>query len=122
VQQDHAETSQTSDVLPSLEALLAAQPFRLLTTREICSALAISEATLRAKCSSTLGMSPSHYQRLRRLKLVRAELLQSKPSTKENMEDMVLRWGFPNLHRFLAEYWRFYREMPPLRSAYPADG
>jgi len=122
VQQDLPESSQRLDVLSSLEALLAAQPFRLLKTHEICSALAVSEATLRAKCSSTLGMSPSHYQRLRRLKLVRAELLQSKSSTKGSIEEMILRCGFPNLHRFVAEYWRFYREMPPLRPVYPADG
>jgi AraC-like DNA-binding protein len=122
VQEDHVKLPQRFDVLPSLETLLAEHPFRLLKTREICTALAVSEATLRAKCASTLGMSPSHYQRLRRLKLVRAELLQSKSSTQESMEEMVLRCGFPNLHRFLEEYWRFYREMPPLRSAYPADG
>jgi AraC-like DNA-binding protein len=122
VQQNHGESAQRADVLPSLEALLAAQPYRLLKTREICSALAISEGTLRAKCSSTLGMSPFHYQRLRRLKLVRAELLQSKSSTNESIEEMVLRCGFPNLHRFVAEYWRFYREMPPLHPVSPADG
>jgi AraC-like DNA-binding protein len=122
VLEDHVESGQRFDVLPSLESLLAEQPFRLLKTREICSALAVSEATLRAKCSSTLGMSPSHYQRLRRLKLVRAELLQSKSSTKESMEELVLRCGFPNLPRFLAEYWRFYREVPPLRPVYAADG
>jgi len=121
VQENHAESGQRFDMLPSLEALLARQPFRLLKTQEICSALAVSEATLRAKCSSTLGMSPSHYQRLRRLKLVREELLQSKSSTKESIEGMILRCGFPNLHRFVAEYWRFYREMPPLRPASPGD-
>ena len=122
VQQVRAESAQRTDVLPSLEILLASHPHRLLKTREICSALAVSEATLRAKCSRTLGMTPGHYQRLRRLKMVRAELQRSKSSTKESMEEMILRCGFPNLHRFVAEYWRFYREMPPLQPGYPADG
>jgi AraC-like DNA-binding protein len=114
VQHESAEPVLRRDVLPSLEALLTSQPYRLLKMREICGILGVSEATLRAKCSSALGLPPGQYQRLRRLKLVRSELLKRKPSTVEGIDEIIARCGFPNLHRFVAEYWGCYREMPPL--------
>lgn len=110
-----------ADVLPALEALLTAHPYKLLKTREICAVLSVSEATLRAKCSSALGLPPGQYQRLRRLKLIRAELLKRKPSTKEGVDEIILLCGFPNMHRFVAEYWDFYRETPPLPQVDPPD-
>jgi AraC-like DNA-binding protein len=121
VQHKSVRPALRADVLPSLEALLTSQPYRLLKTREICAVLGISEATLRAKCSSALGLPPGQYQRLRRLKLVRAELLKRKPSTEKGLDEIILRCGFPTVHRFVAEYWDFYREMPPLPQANPPD-
>jgi AraC-like DNA-binding protein len=121
VQHESVEPARRADVLPSFEALLISEPHKLLKTREICAILTVSEATLRAKCSSALGLTPGHYQRLRRLKLVRAELLKRKPSTKGGIDEIILRFGFPNLHRFVAEYWDFYREMPPLPPVDPVD-
>ena len=78
VQGDRRASEKRPDVLPAFEAMLAKEPHRLLRTREICTSLGISEATLRARCSLALGMSPGHYQRLRRLKLLRGDLLQAK--------------------------------------------
>ena len=69
----------------------------------------------------TLGMSPGRYQRLRRLKLIRAELVRAKSSPKERIEDMVIRYGFSHLHRFVTEYWRLHGEMPPIRPLDQAD-
>lgn len=105
---------QNADVLPAFEALLATEPHGLLRTRDICARLGISEATLRAKCSLALGMSPGRYQRLRRLKLLRAELLRSRSSSRGTIEEIVVRYGFSNFHRFVTEYWRYYGEMPPI--------
>jgi AraC-like DNA-binding protein len=120
-QQDRQNSEKGWDVLPAFEALLAKEPFRLWRTREICSSLGISEAALRAKCALALGMSPNHYQRLRRLKLLRTELLQEKPCSEPDIEETVVRYGFSNLHRFVTEYWHFYGEMPPIRPLAPAD-
>ena len=102
------------DVLPAFEALLAKEPHRLLSAREICASLRVSEATLRAKCSVSLGMSPGRYQRLRRIKLVRAALLRTKSSSKEAVENALVRYGFVGLHGFVTEYWGLYGEMPPI--------
>ena len=63
----------------------------------------------------TIGISAGQYQRLRRLKLIRAELVRAKYPSKERVEDMVTRYGFSHLHRFITEYWRLYGEMPPIR-------
>ena len=66
-------------------------------------------------------MSPGRYQRLRRLKRIRAELLRAKSSPKERIEDTIIRYGFSQLHRFVTEYWSFYGEMPPIRPLDRAD-
>ncbi len=121
VQQDRHTAQKRPDVLRAFEALLAKGPSRLLRTREICTSLGISEATLRARCSLALGLSPSQYQRLRRLKLLRTELLQSGSSSESTIEEKVVRYGFSGLHRFVTEYWRVYGEMPPIHPLAPAD-
>jgi len=107
------------DILPAFEAMLAKEPHRLLPTREICASLGISEATFRAKCSMALGISPGRYQRLRRLKLVRSELLRAKSSSRAAIGETVIRYGFASLHHFVTEYWDVYGEMPPIRPLDP---
>jgi AraC-like DNA-binding protein len=102
-----------SSTLIKLEQLLGQHPFELLRTRDICSSLGVSEGAVRVACAKVLGMSPSRYQRLRRLKLVRMELREAK-SASDNISDLLARYGFPSLHRFVAEYWDVYGEIPPL--------
>ncbi len=98
-------------ILVQFEAVLAAHPCRLLRLPELCSAIGVSERTLRTCCSHVLGMSPGYYQRLRRLKLVRAELLRAN-STTASIVEVAGRYGFADLHRFVAEYRNAYGEVP----------
>jgi AraC-like DNA-binding protein len=121
VQEDCHRPDQGYAVLPAFELMLAKEPHRLLATREICVSLGISETKFRAVCSVALGMSPSRYQRLRRLKLVRAELLRAKSSAKSAVEETVVRYGFSSLNGFITEYWGAYGEMPPIRPLDPTD-
>ena len=58
-------------------------------------------------------MGPGRYQRLRRLKLMRAELTRSGVE-RTNVSEVVGRYGFANLQHFVTEYWRVYGEMPPI--------
>jgi AraC-like DNA-binding protein len=118
---DRRSSEKRPDVLPAFEAMLGKECYRLLRAREICGFLGISEGTLRAKCSLALGMSPDRYQRLRRLKLLRAELLRAKSASEATVEETVVRYGFRTLHHFVMEYWRFYGEMPPIHPSDPAD-
>jgi AraC-like DNA-binding protein len=95
------------------EELLKAEPFRLLPTKEICQALGISEQSLRASCLRVIGMGAGRYQRLRRLKLVRSELTRTD-THRPSVPEIMTRYGFADLHRFVAEYWQAYGEMPPI--------
>ncbi len=95
------------------EQMLGAAPFRLLATREVCAAMGVSEQRLRTSCLRLLGMGPGRYQRLRRLKLVRAELRRAGVEGQE-IREIVARYGFADLHRFVTDYWQTYGEMPPI--------
>ncbi len=117
-QKTQATSRSQSALLIKFEALLAEHSFRLWRTYEICRSLGVTERTLRASCSEVLGMSPRNYQRLRRLALVRRELARKQP-TAANSSAVIASYGFANLHRFLAEYWDFYGQMPPLAPPNP---
>jgi AraC-like DNA-binding protein len=95
------------------EETLQVEPFRLLPTKEICQVLRVSEQSLRASCRRVLGMGPGRYQRLRRLKLVRFELTRTDMQ-RPNVPEIMARYGFADLHRFVTEYWQAYGEMPPV--------
>jgi AraC-like DNA-binding protein len=100
------------------EDLLDARPFRLLATNEICETLRVSQQSFRTSCRRLLGMGPGRYQRLRRLKLVRTELRRTGVE-RPNVPEILARYGFPDLHRFVAEYWQAYGEVPPLPTREP---
>jgi AraC-like DNA-binding protein len=103
---------QSRNALVKFETMLVAkcQPLR---TDEISSALGMSSRYLRTISMKVLGMSPSRYQRLRRLKLAGAELLQAEGETASIVE-ILQRHGFADVGRFVAEYVSAYGEMPPM--------
>ncbi|MFL5281377.1 MAG: helix-turn-helix domain-containing protein [Rhodopila sp.] len=104
-------TAQDADKMAQFEDMLAAQPYRLLRSDEIRDALDISDHAFRTSCARVLGMSPGRYQRLRRLKRVRADLLRLKTA---DVAGVIAQYGFPDMHRFAVEYWQTYGEMPPI--------
>jgi hypothetical protein len=54
-------------------------------------------------------MGPQRYRRLRRLKLVRADLC-ANDVVGQDVPAIIARYGFPNLHRSIREYWDTYGE------------
>jgi hypothetical protein len=58
-------------------------------------------------------MSAHRYQRLRRLKRVRADLLRAD-TVPGRVVEVLGRYGFADIHRFIADYWNAYGEMPPI--------
>jgi AraC-like DNA-binding protein len=112
-QADRAILQHQATMLAQFEALLAEQPHRQIPVDDICNKVGVSDATLRAACANLLGMSPGRYQRLRRLKSLRGELIHADPRTNDCIE-VTKRYGFTDFHRFLAVYWQTYGELPPL--------
>jgi AraC-like DNA-binding protein len=112
-QADQPSAHRAGDIMLRYETMLAAQPNGSLRMVDVCGALCISQHVLRESCSKVLGMGPSRYQRLRRLKLARVELMQGG-STSGNAGEVLARYGFSNFHRFVTDYWDVYGEMPPV--------
>jgi AraC-like DNA-binding protein len=111
---DVADTGrEIPDISVRFEAMLSARPYELLRVMEICDAIGVTAQGLKAFCSKALGMSAHRYQRLRRLKRVRAELLRVDGIPSAAIE-VLGRYGFADIHRFVAEYWNAYGEMPPI--------
>jgi AraC-like DNA-binding protein len=112
IREPPADTRREAAIMMQLEELLAKHAHRMLRTREFCEAIGITQHALQVSCLRQLGMNPGRYQRLRRLKAVRAELMR-RSGTVDSVE-IVKSYGFADLHGFVAEYWSTYGEMPPI--------
>jgi methylphosphotriester-DNA--protein-cysteine methyltransferase len=66
-------------------------------------------------------MTADRYQRLRRLKLVRARLMRASHAAAD-VAELITRHGFADIHRFVTEYWNAYGEMPPIPPRDSASG
>jgi len=113
LQVDRATLHHQAAMLTQFEALLAKHPHAQIHISEICCEIGVSEASFRAACTNLLGMSPGRYQRSRRLKSLRSELARADFQTDDGIEIMK-RYGFVDVHRFVTEYWKTYGELPPL--------
>jgi AraC-like DNA-binding protein len=93
--------------------MLSARPYELLRVMEICDTIGISAQVLKDYSLKALSMSAHRYQCLWRLKRVRAELLRAD-AVPGRVVEVLGRYGFADLHRFIAGYWNAYGEMPPI--------
>jgi AraC-like DNA-binding protein len=98
-------------IMVKFEEVLAEHLSRPLQMPELCSLLAVSNRTLRLCCAEFLGMSPSRYVLLRRLKEVRSALRDANPD-KVNVGEVAHRFGFLELGRFAEEYRATFGEAP----------
>ena len=78
---------------------------------EICTAIGISERTLRICCQEHLGMGPKRYLLLRRMHLARRALREAVPDAT-SVTDVATRYGFWQLGRFAVEYQSLFGESP----------
>jgi AraC-like DNA-binding protein len=102
-----------TDISAPFETLLSTRPHEMLRVVDICDGISITAQVLRAYCSKALGMSAHQYQRLRRLKRVRAALLRPDMTLNTAVE-IVECYGFTNIYRFITDYWNAYGETPPI--------
>jgi len=78
---------------------------------EICTAIGVSDRTLRLCCQEHLGMGPKRYLLLRRLQLARRALRETAPSAA-TVTEIATRYGFWHFGRFAGAYRSLYGEMP----------
>jgi AraC-like DNA-binding protein len=100
-----------TEVIGRLEAFLEANSDRSVSADELATAVGVSERTLRSYCADCLGVSPSRYVRLRRLKLVRLALRSAAP-TPTTVADVARSYGFLDPGRFAATYQAAFGEFP----------
>jgi AraC-like DNA-binding protein len=68
-------------VVERFEAFVASHHPRPPLLAEICATIGVSERTLRTCCQEYLGVSPTRYMRLRRMRLARRALLDAIPES-----------------------------------------
>jgi AraC-like DNA-binding protein len=86
-------------------------PDRALFVPDICSEIGVGERTLRICCEEYLGVSPSRFLMLRRMRQVRKTLQEGDKSTT-TVTEAAARWGFWNFGRFAGEYKSLFGELP----------
>ena len=98
------------DVMVRFEELLRSrQSSKLLS--EICTVLQVSDRRLRQLCAQHLEMSPTSYDRLRRMSLVRQALRRADPALN-SVSTLARHNGFRDLGRFAVNYRAVFGEAP----------
>src|ERR1700719_635832 len=85
-------------IMVRFEEVLAEHPNRPLPMPELCALIGVSDPTLRSCCAEVLGISPSRYVVLRRLKRVRVALSAADPATA-SVAEIAGGCGFTELGR-----------------------
>jgi transcriptional regulator GlxA family with amidase domain len=98
-------------IMVRLEEVLAEHLSRPLHMPELCDRIVVSDRTLRSCCVEFLGMTPTQYVLLRRLKEVRLALRDAHPD-KVKVAEVADRFGFTQLGRFAGTYRAAFGEAP----------
>jgi AraC-like DNA-binding protein len=99
------------DVMARLERLLRSRSDTSASIPEVCAALQISERHLRELCDLHLGMSPTTYDRLRRMSLARSALRRADP-VSGSVSAVARQNGFRDFGRFAVNYRAAFGESP----------
>jgi AraC-like DNA-binding protein len=111
---------QHAKVIARFEDFLMARRYDPVHLAEMCTAIGVSERTLRSCCHEHFGMGPIHYLWLRRMQLARRALLQADPATTR-VTSMATEYGFWELGRFSVEYRALFGESPSASLRRPPD-
>jgi transcriptional regulator GlxA family with amidase domain len=93
------------------EEVLAVHLSRPLRMQELCALIGVTGHTLRLCCTEFLGISPSRYVLLRRLKEARIALREADPATA-SVAEIARACGFTGLGRFAGVYQTVFGETP----------
>ena len=98
-------------IMVRFEEVLAEHLGRPLRMPQLCDLIVVSDRTLRSCCAEFLGMNPTQYVLLRRLKEVRRALRDADPALVK-VADIAPRFGFTELGRFAGIYRATFGEAP----------
>jgi len=91
--------------------MVEAHPVEPFPMQTISDALGISSRTLRMACQTQLGVSPTQYLLLRRMRQARRALQQADPDVTR-VTDVATELGFWELGRFAVKYREIFGETP----------
>jgi AraC-like DNA-binding protein len=98
-------------IMARFEEVLANHPNRPLPMPQLCALIGVTDRTLRSCCAEFLGISPTRYMLLRRLKAVRIALRDADPATA-SVAEIAGGCGFTELGRFAVIYRTAFGESP----------
>ena len=93
------------------EEVLSEHLTRPLRIPELCTLIGVTPRTLQSCCADFLGMSPSRYVLLRRLKQARIALRDADPAAA-SVSKIAHACGFTELGRFAGVYQSAFGETP----------
>jgi AraC-like DNA-binding protein len=108
---DGAARRHHTRIMVRFEEVLAEHPNRPLPMPELCTLIGVTERTLRSCSTEFLGVSPSRYVLLRRLKRVQVALRDADPATV-SVAEIASGYGFTELGRFAVAYRNAFGESP----------
>jgi AraC-like DNA-binding protein len=118
VRGDSLAQRQHEIVMRRFRRVLEENPDQPLYIPEICTAIGVSDRTLRACCQEHLGMAPKRYLLMRRMHLTRRALRKSTPEAT-TVTEIATRFGFWQFGRFAGEYRTLFGELPSATLHHP---
>jgi AraC-like DNA-binding protein len=116
VQEDRAALRQHAKILRKFYRTIGERPDQALYIPELCTAIGVSERTLRVCCQEQLGMSPKRYLLIRRMHMTQRALRASVP-TETTVTEIATRYGFWQFGRFAGVYKELFGESPSITLA-----
>jgi AraC-like DNA-binding protein len=109
--EDRSAQRHHSMIMRRFRRAVEENPEQPLYVPELCTAIGVSDRTLRICCQEQLGMSPKQYLILHRMHLARRALRESAPGTT-TVTEVATRYGFWQFGRFAGEYNSLFGETP----------
>jgi AraC-like DNA-binding protein len=98
-------------IMIRFEEVLLEHLSQRLRIPELCALIGVTGRTLQSCCTEFLGISPSRYVLLRRLKAARLALREADPATS-SVAEIARTCGFAELRRFAGVYQTVFGETP----------
>jgi AraC-like DNA-binding protein len=111
VGEDSVARRQHELIMRRFRRVVEEHPDHPLYVSEICSAIGVSDRTLRICCQEHLEMGPKRYLLLRRMQLARRALRETTPGTA-SVTEIATQYGFWHFGRFAGAYRSLFGEMP----------